>query len=89
MLKIGLEHEVEKLIGSQANTLSNVLTLSYDMHQAFDHFSIWFEEVPGQVRFTYFLIFSSRMTRRSDPRKLPHEVCLRETSSTPELTKKY
>ena len=26
MLKIGLEHEVEKVIGSQANTLPNVLT---------------------------------------------------------------
>jgi hypothetical protein len=53
MLKMfGLEHEVEKLIGPQANTLSNVLTLCYEMHQAFDRFDIWLEEVPGLVRFT-------------------------------------
>ena len=48
----GLEHEVEKVLGGQVNTLSNVLTLSHDLHNAFDRFGIWFEEVPGQVRFT-------------------------------------
>jgi hypothetical protein len=32
----GLEHEVEKLLGGGVNTLSNVLTLSHDMHAAFD-----------------------------------------------------
>lgn len=54
MLKMfGLEHEVEKLIGRQANTLSNVLTLNHNVHQAFDRFGIWLEEVPGQVRFTF------------------------------------
>ena len=56
---IGLEHEVEKVIGSQANTLSNVLTLSFDMQQAFDHFGIWFEEVPGQVSASIFVFSSS------------------------------
>ena len=59
MLKIGLEHEVEKVIGSQANTLSNVLTLSFDIQQAFDHFGIWFEEVPGQVSASGSLFFFS------------------------------
>jgi hypothetical protein len=50
MLKMfGLEHEVEKLLGGRVNTLSNVLTLSHDMHEAFDRFAIWLEEVPGQV----------------------------------------
>ena len=49
----GLDHEVEKLIGSQANTLSNVLTLGQMMHKAFDKFQIWLEEVPGLVRFTF------------------------------------
>jgi len=49
MLKMfGLEHEVEKLLGGRVNTLSNVLTLSHDMHEAFDRFAIWLEEVPGQ-----------------------------------------
>ena len=49
----GLEHEVEKLIVSQANTLSNVLTLGQMMHKAFDKFQIWLEEVPGLGRFTF------------------------------------
>lgn len=50
MLKMfGLEHEVEKLLGGRVNTLSNVLTLSHDMHEAFDRFAVWLEEVPGQV----------------------------------------
>jgi hypothetical protein len=48
MLKM-FEHEVEKLLGGRVNTLSNVLTLSHDMHEAFDRFAIWLEEVPGQV----------------------------------------
>ena len=53
MLKMfGLEHEVEKLIGPQANTLSNVLTLCYEMRQVFYCLEFWLEEVPGQVRFT-------------------------------------
>ena len=71
MLKIGLEHEVEKVIGSQANTLSNVLTFSFDMQQAFDHFGIWFEEVLGQVSASN-LFFPLRMTRRyyPNPRKI-------------------
>jgi hypothetical protein len=47
----GLEHEVEKFIGPQANTI-NVLTLSFDMQSAFEKFHIWLEEVPGQVRIT-------------------------------------
>ena len=56
MLKMfGLEHEVEKLLGGQVNTLSNVLTLSHDMHQAFDRFALWLEEVPGKVRSTLCL----------------------------------
>ena len=51
MLKMfGLEHEVEKLLGGQVNSLSNVLTLSHDVHKAFDRFGIWLEEVPGQVK---------------------------------------
>ena len=54
----GLGHEVEKLIGSQANTLSNVLTLSFEMHQAFDKFHIWLEEVPGLVSVTLCPNFS-------------------------------
>ena len=55
MLKMfGLEHEVEKFVGPQANAniLFNVLTLCYEMHQAYDSFDIWLEEVPGLVRFT-------------------------------------
>ena len=50
MLKMfGLEHEVENLIGPQADNVSNVLTLCHMMHQAFDRFAIWLEEVPGQI----------------------------------------
>ena len=53
MLKMfGLEHEVDKLLGRQVNNLSNVLTLSHDVHKAFDRFGIWLEEVSGQVRTT-------------------------------------
>jgi len=53
MLKMfGLEHQVDKLLGGQANTLSNVLTLSHVVHKAFDRFGIWLEEIPGQVRFS-------------------------------------
>ena len=53
MLKMfGLEHEVKKLLKGQVNNLSNVLTLSHDVHKAFDHFGIWLEEVPGKVRAT-------------------------------------
>ena len=73
MLKMfGLEHEVEKLLGGQANNLSNVLTLSQAVHMAFDRFAIWLEEVPGQVRFHIVLqIFPLAMTRRFNPRKIP------------------
>ena len=72
MLKMfGLEYMVEKLIGSRANTESNVLTLCYEMHQSFDRFEFWLEEVPGLVRFTLFLNFSYRMTRRFNSRKIP------------------
>ena len=43
MLKMfDLDHEVEKLLGGQ-------VTLKSDMHDAFDRFAIWLEEVPGQV----------------------------------------
>jgi hypothetical protein len=53
MLKMfGLEHEIEKLLGGQVNTLSNALALSHDVHKAFDRFGIWLEEVPGKVRAT-------------------------------------
>ena len=41
MLKMfRLEHEVEKLLGGRVNSLSNVLTLSHDVHKAFDRFGI-------------------------------------------------
>jgi hypothetical protein len=59
MLKMfGLEHEVDKLLGGQVNTLSNVLTLSHEVHKAFDRFGIWLEEIPGEVRFMsqFFLL---------------------------------
>ena len=70
MLKMfGLEHEVEKLLGRRVNTLSNVLTLRHNMHEAFDRFAIWLEEVPGQVCHCDPK-FSSRMTRQSNPRKI-------------------
>jgi HNH endonuclease len=72
MLKMmfGLEHEVEKLLGGRVNTLSNVFTLSHDMHEAFDRFAIWLdEEVPGQVCHCA-PNFSSCMTRQSNPRKI-------------------
>jgi hypothetical protein len=50
MLKMfGLEHEVEKVLSGRVNNLSNVLTLSHDMHGAFDRFAMWLEEVPGEV----------------------------------------
>ena len=71
MLKMfGLDHEVEKLLGGRVNTLSNVLTLSHTMHEAFDRFAIWLEEVPGQVCHCA-PNFSSRMTRQSNTRKIP------------------
>ena len=58
MLKMfGLDHEVEKLLGGQVHSLSNVLTLSQELHKAFDRFSLWLEEVPGKVRFTSCLNF--------------------------------
>ena len=66
----GLDHEVEKLLGGRVNTLSNVLTLSHNMHDAFDRFGIWLEEVPGQVCHCA-RIFSFSMTRQSNPRKIP------------------
>ena len=72
MLKMfGLEHEVRKLLGGQINSLSNVLTLSHVVHNAFDRFGIWLEEVPGQVRSTLCPNLSSRITTQSDPRKIP------------------
>ena len=71
MLKMfGLEHEVEKLLGGRVNNFSNVLTLSHEMHNAFDRFAIWFEEVPGKVCHCA-PNFSSCMTRQSNPRKIP------------------
>jgi hypothetical protein len=71
MLKMfGLEHEVEKLLGGRVNSLSNVLTLKVDMHDAFDRFAMWLEEVPGQVSYCASN-FSSRMTRQFNPRKIP------------------
>jgi hypothetical protein len=61
MLKMfGLDHMVEKLIGAQANTLSNVLTLCHHMHTAFDNFHFWLEEVPGKVRLTIASFFLSQ-----------------------------
>lgn len=48
----GLDNEVKTLLGGQVNSLSNVLTLRYDLHRIFDLFGLWFEEVPRQVRFT-------------------------------------
>jgi hypothetical protein len=61
---------LENFLGGQVNTLSNVLTLSHDMRDAFDRFAIWLEEVPGQVCHCS-LKFSSRMTRQSNSRKTP------------------
>ena len=70
MLKMfGLDHEVEKLLGGRVNTLSNVLTLSHEMHEAFDRFAIWLELVPGQVCYCA-RNFTSCMTRQSNPRKI-------------------
>ena len=70
MLKMfGLDHEAEKLLGGRVNNLSNVLTLSRDMHDAFDRFAIWLEEIPGQVCLCV-PNFSSCMTRQSNPRKI-------------------
>ena len=60
------EHEVEKLIGPQANTLSNVLTLCYEMRQAFYCLEFWLEEVPGQVRFTLCPNFFSLHDKEKD-----------------------
>lgn len=52
MIKMfGLEAEVEKLLGGAVNNPSNVLTLSHELHQAFDRLSLWLEEVPGLVSF--------------------------------------
>ena len=47
----GQEHEVNKLLRKRVNSLSNVLTLRHELHQAFERFDIWLEEVPGKVRF--------------------------------------
>ena len=52
-----LEHEVQKHLGGQVNTLFNVLTLSLVVHNNFDRFAIWLEEVPGQERSTLCQIF--------------------------------
>jgi len=60
MLKMfGLDHMVEKLIGTQANTLSNVLTLSGALHDAFDKFRIWLEPVPGKGN-TYIVAMAEK-----------------------------
>lgn len=48
----GLNDEVKTILGGQVNSLDNVLTLRSDLHHMFDLFGIWFEEVPGKVRFT-------------------------------------
>ena len=70
MLKMfGLDHEVDKLLGGRVNNLSNVLTLSREMHDAFDRFALWLEEIPGQVC-CCAPKFSSCMTRQSNPRKI-------------------
>jgi HNH endonuclease len=74
MLKMfGLEHEVNKLLGKQVNSLSNVLTLRHELHQAFDRFDIWLEEVPGKVRFILCSNLSSLSSRNNkilNPRKI-------------------
>jgi hypothetical protein len=40
---------VGKILGGQVNSLCNVLTLDVRLHQFFDQFMFWFEEVSGQV----------------------------------------
>lgn len=53
----GLKDEVQKLLGGQANSLRNVLTMSVELQSEFDSFGFWLEEVEGKdgYAFTLFL----------------------------------
>ena len=43
-----MESTVDRLI-EQVNSLDNVLTMAMSIHQAFDEFEFWLEEVPNEV----------------------------------------